>query len=386
MNIAKVELFFSQVSHLSRHYKKMSRLLGENFNIFETLKLHKKEVRLHSSILAEFLNPSGTHGQEDKFLRLFLEQESIQNFDSKSAIVEVEKFAGFLNDDKTEGGRIDIVITDADNKRIIIENKIYAEDQKNQLLRYHNFDPTARLYYLNLFGEDPTDRSLNSENYKIISYKHDIILWLESCRKEAVALPIIRETIAQYINLLKRLTNQTSITTMKDDIKELIIKNPEYKEAIELSYNTLQTLIEESETSFKTRFKKLFDSKDNKHQLKEDYHIEVSWGEDEDGFYIGYSLYKGDTNVSNSELGQRLRYKNIMKESEIKFYSNEHHIGWFNPKGFKFGEEYKNLDIKKILELGSDTDLLDSFIKELIKQEEIETTAFLNKIKEVLAD
>ncbi|AFC26132.1 hypothetical protein SGRA_3407 [Saprospira grandis str. Lewin] len=358
--------------------------MGENFNIFETLKLHKKEVRLHSSILAEFLNPSGTHGQEDKFLRLFLEQESIQNFDSKSAIVEVEKFAGFLNDDKTEGGRIDIVITDADNKRIIIENKIYAEDQKNQLLRYHNFDPTARLYYLNLFGEDPTDRSLDSENYKIISYKHDIILWLESCRKEAVALPIIRETIAQYINLLKRLTNQTSITTMKDDIKELIIKNPEYAEAIDLSYHTLQTLIKESETSFKTRFTEQFNRKNNKYQLKNGCHIKVYWDEDEDGLYIGYSLYEGDRNVSNSALG--LRYQDIMKESEIKFNPNEHHIGWFTPKGFKSGEKYENLDIKKILELGSDVDLLDSFVQELIAQEKRATEAFLDKIKEDLVD
>lgn len=75
-----------------------------------------------------------------------------------------------------------------------------------------------------------------------------------------------------------------------------------------------------------------------------------------------------------------------MKESEIKFDSNEHHIGWFTPKGFKLGEKYENLDIKKILELGSDVDLLDSFVQELIAQEKRATEAFLDKIKEDLVD
>jgi len=41
--------------------------------------------------------------------------------------------------EKTKGGRIDIYI-ESNNKYIFIENKIYAEDQENQLLRYRNYN------------------------------------------------------------------------------------------------------------------------------------------------------------------------------------------------------------------------------------------------------
>lgn len=43
---------------------------GECFNVFNVLGMATKETR-HSAFLAEMLNPSGSHGQKDKFLRLF---------------------------------------------------------------------------------------------------------------------------------------------------------------------------------------------------------------------------------------------------------------------------------------------------------------------------
>jgi DNA-binding sugar fermentation-stimulating protein len=49
--------------------------------------------------------------------------------DIDNITTSVEKYIGFTNDDKTEGGRIDILIEDKNKKTIIIENKIYAFEQ-----------------------------------------------------------------------------------------------------------------------------------------------------------------------------------------------------------------------------------------------------------------
>ena len=48
------------------------RLRGENFNVFRLLDIENKEDA-HSRFIAELLDPRGSHGQEDYFLRLFLE-------------------------------------------------------------------------------------------------------------------------------------------------------------------------------------------------------------------------------------------------------------------------------------------------------------------------
>ena len=72
-----------------------------------------------------------------------------------------------------EGGRLDIICQDRNSNKIIIENKIHAPDQINQLLRYHNYDKNATLIYLNLYGGEPTELSLGNKiksEIKLIIY------------------------------------------------------------------------------------------------------------------------------------------------------------------------------------------------------------------------
>ena len=53
------------------------------------------------------------------------------------------------------------------------------------------------LVYLTLAGAEPSEDSIKGlpdvvkENIKIISYKDDIIAWIEDCRKEAAQVPIL---------------------------------------------------------------------------------------------------------------------------------------------------------------------------------------------------
>ena len=196
---------------------------GILYNIFDVLKLSSSEVRLHSSILASLLGASN-HGAKSAFLKEFLRIPALaQNewfVDLSKVIIEVEKYIGPKTE--TTGGRIDLFLTDG-KKSLIIENKIYAYDQENQILRYHNYKPDAKLIYLTLFGDKPSKESLGGlsvDDIICLSYKDNIIPWLNRCVQLASNLPYVRETINQYINTLKHLTN--SYMTKNDDIINIL--------------------------------------------------------------------------------------------------------------------------------------------------------------------
>lgn len=191
---------------------------GECFNIFQILGVATNEVRLHSAFLAELLNPCASHGMATKFLSSFLDnvirRENVPfEFGVDSAKVYIEYNIGNISDDYTEGGRIDLFIQDKNKQTIIIENKIYAGDQLCQMFRYNQFaqnnlqlaDNQLRLLYLTLNGDEPSKESLNNATFKYyrISYRDDILPWLDCCLSIAALKPMVRETIFQYINNLK---------------------------------------------------------------------------------------------------------------------------------------------------------------------------------------
>lgn len=227
------QTLFDQVNALLTRYRKFNEITGEKFNVFQILKLESSEVRMHSAFIGELLNPRGSHGQKDIFLKLFVDAFCFKGIiiDTASCQVEIEKHAGFINEDRTEGGRIDIFISDKNNNHIIIENKIYAGDQHNQLVRYHNHSQNADILYLTLDGSPPSEQSAvhlkEDEDFRCISYKMNIIDWLEACRKEVTILPLIREAISHYINLIKFLTNQTTNHNMAQELTDLMKTNLE---------------------------------------------------------------------------------------------------------------------------------------------------------------
>jgi hypothetical protein len=244
----------NSVAEINKKYEEMARISGENFNIFKVLNVHSREVRTHSAFLAELLNRNGTHGMGAVFLELFISYFKAKNsegnsefntriskFNPQTSEAKVEFHTGFINKEGTEGGRIDIIVIDKSNNEIIIENKIYAGDQNNQLLRYYNHNPNAPIFYLTLDGKKPSPESKGDlkENVEFISisYKKEILEWLEVCKKEALNHPILRETINQYIFLIKQLTNQTTNNKMSDEIVNYILNNGHIENAFEIDKN-----------------------------------------------------------------------------------------------------------------------------------------------------
>lgn len=213
-------------------HREEQRLRGELFNVFKILKLDTNETRTHSAFIAELLNPKGDHGVGDKFLRSFvntIDCLKALNFNTKDARVDVEFCI--------ESGRIDIIIT-SHNKAIVIENKIRADDQPCQLVRYRKYakkDTNGyRLLYLTLYGEEASEKSTQNklkdqEDYYAIGYDNEIIKWLDACLFDSIRHPIVRETIIQYQSLLRNLTKQNMDTKYKDEIFKIMIK-PEYVE------------------------------------------------------------------------------------------------------------------------------------------------------------
>ncbi len=242
-----INSILQQVSIITKKYNELAKITGENFNVFKILKVETKEVKLHSAFIAELLNPFGSHGQGNKFILEFInilgkknEQKINFNIDGVKNVI-VEKYLGEKTDNN--GGRIDIILEDNQNNFIVIENKIYALDQENQLIRYNNAYKDSPIVYLTLYGNEPREYSIGVESEVknkliCISFKEDILKWLITCKKYTTDYPLLRETITQYINTIKTLTNQTTNTYMSTEIVNQILKSGEIEAAFEIIKNT----------------------------------------------------------------------------------------------------------------------------------------------------
>lgn len=237
MDISHLSRILERIAEVNRRYEEMARISGENFNIFNILHLSSKEL-IHSDFLAMLLDPTGIHSKGNIFIKLFLnilktdfsDNLPLKDFPYENLRVSREFPTKYIHEYK-KCGNIDIVITDksSENRQIFIENKIYAQDQPKQLAVYHKANPAAIIIYLTLDGHDPDEDSTGEGMVKPIniSYKDHIIRWLELCKKETSDHSFLRETLAQYIFLVKQLTGQARSKKMEQDIAKVIAENDE---------------------------------------------------------------------------------------------------------------------------------------------------------------
>ena len=74
---------------------------GDLFNVFNILNLQTYEVRTHSAFLSELLDPKGSHGMKDGFLKLFLSSIYVFDnwvFNTSDAKVRLEESVGNINE------------------------------------------------------------------------------------------------------------------------------------------------------------------------------------------------------------------------------------------------------------------------------------------------
>lgn len=224
----------SQIVQQAKVAKEESRLRGEQFNIFKVCGIDHYELQ-HSKIIAELLNPQGSHGQGCLYLKLFLETYGssidITSMEEKAIRVKTEEWT--LESD----GRMDIYVEFQEKPIIIVENKLYARDQSIQLQRYDK-DAKQRnadkydIVYLTLDGRDATKDSAGEVKYYKMSYAHDIVSWLDMCIMHSANIPLVRETLFQYKKHIKQLTHQDMDNSTKEHMFNLILNNPKETEMI----------------------------------------------------------------------------------------------------------------------------------------------------------
>lgn len=131
----------------------------------------------HSQFLAQIIKAHRIYRQ------LFLQYVLSSDVFSKESNVTFEE--------KADNGRIDLLLLEGE-KAFIIENKINAIDQPQQLQRYYDWaiktkklaQSDVSLYYLTPIGSNPMPESLGQLDISyihIISYKQHIIPWLDRC-------------------------------------------------------------------------------------------------------------------------------------------------------------------------------------------------------------
>ena len=126
--------------------------------------------------------------------------------------------------------RLDILLM---NKKwqICIENKFDAGQGEEQLERYSDYlnEDKARdtlLIYITKNDDDYHSKELlKGKDYYCISYKNDILNWINSCIEKCSKMPIIQQSLIQYANLIKQKTNQTISKEMKNEIQQLILSS-----------------------------------------------------------------------------------------------------------------------------------------------------------------
>lgn len=238
-----------RISDINKKHEQFAQITGENFNVFSILGLKSAE-NAHSLFIADLLNPKGSHSQGGLYLKLFLDELGFsEHFEHLNlANVTTEKHIGDVAADYSEGGRIDIFIEHKENN-IIIENKIYAGDQFQQLYRYYQYGNKAnkksKILYLTLEGSKPDEESLGElsiESISCISYREHILNWLELCIAKSSILPVIRETIIQYRNIIKQLTNQCNSKNKETEIMNILLSSEENFNAAKQIMNIMNNI------------------------------------------------------------------------------------------------------------------------------------------------
>lgn len=231
--------FFEELNKFKEKQQKQKERGLNDYNLLTTVLNEHDEVRLHSRVIFSLLNINGLHYQGDLFLEKFIEVLDLElfGFDTKSSNIYLE----YKN--------IDLYLTDG-NKHIIIENKIYAEDQKNQIQRYINiikgenqeidYDEIL-VIYLSIDRTSPSSYSLRDlkidENrildkdipialFKNINYKTEILYWLEKSQYEIQNITNLNESIEQYTTVVKKISKKYKEKVMS--IETILLKNKEF--------------------------------------------------------------------------------------------------------------------------------------------------------------
>ncbi len=187
--------------------ERLEGLLAE-FNLFEAIGAVRSELR-HSAMLAFLLNPAGTHGLGDAFIRRFLQRALFDAAAERAPVSPVKLDVWDLGNSEVrrEWSNIDILVVDGRNKLVIvIENKIGSTEHSDQLRRYGE---SVRLafpgyqvvgIFLTPDGEEPSDESYLCVDYGVVA---DVVEYLLKTRESTIGKDV-GTLLRHYAQMLRR--------------------------------------------------------------------------------------------------------------------------------------------------------------------------------------
>ena len=208
------KLLLEQYSAINARYLEIAKLKAPEFNVFNLLGVTRDEVRTHSSLLGELLNPKGTHGQGCLFVKSFFDK-CLEKEPENIAIQQITKNqmwegCSVSTEFYSPYGRMDIAIRNpAIGFFCVVENKIDAVEQSTQLKRYKHYMesveqnyPLHSLVFLTKKGSYAT--SASPTEYIRLSYQKDITMWLYNVLP-LVEATSVKEVVLQYIDIVRNL-------------------------------------------------------------------------------------------------------------------------------------------------------------------------------------
>lgn len=172
---------------------------ASRFNVFDLIEPDENKL---SDILADLMNPTGSHGQGDLFVRSLFQELGFGASDTDGQIPTVSREAlthGIVKSHR----RMDVLVEAG--VLLAIENKVDSLEQPDQVkdyLQHLRYCARAQpqpfvLVYLTPNGRRPT--SLRPDVLKIElaegrlrcwSYRQELRAWLDDCRRRCAALRI----------------------------------------------------------------------------------------------------------------------------------------------------------------------------------------------------
>ena len=216
MNINEMNNFFVNMKNLSSRMNQLKIKTPGTMNVAEIMNRHHLENQ-HSNIIAFLVNPSEIHNHPE-YGSLFLNMLKEKGL----GIEGKEIYKVFRENSTDELRRMDIFI-ETDSDFIIIENKINAGDQENQIKDYveyvkKHYEVSNNVFvcYLTKFGVEPSEKSITKEQLDILrennqfvslSYSDDVLNWLNELKVKENE-DVLKSGIIQYIDVVKEISNK----------------------------------------------------------------------------------------------------------------------------------------------------------------------------------
>lgn len=204
---ATLDTFLTDFQNARTRWLQRDQSEAPRFNLFRLFKLQELE-RYHSKLLAELLDPKGTHGQATFFLERFLDRIQLGHLKSQISGPSGQVWVR-LEHPITATGRVDLIVRCNRRLVLVIENKIHSDEGEDpdglkQLKKYWAWlqdQPEAEKVLVFLTVHDELG---SVPEAKRLSYSRDIRAWLQDCLQSGLP-ERVKETLRQYMEAVEDL-------------------------------------------------------------------------------------------------------------------------------------------------------------------------------------